>query len=95
MSARSFVLSPRPYLAWALFVCFSLVATGLVEPYLFGFATMALAGGSCAVGLLGLGVVLFSRTAAREARLRILSALLVTAAAVGGALTALASFGWA
>jgi hypothetical protein len=56
------VSNPRLYVAWALLVVVALVVTYFGDPYIFAFATFALAAVSAVIGLMGLAAALVRRS---------------------------------
>jgi hypothetical protein len=87
--------SPWLYAGWTLFVVAALGTTYLIDPYVFGFATLILAWTCVPVGLTGLSLAVFSATAPRRVRASILLAIVLAGAAVVTALAILRTFTWA
>jgi hypothetical protein len=83
------------YVVWALFVTASLLAAYRIDPYVFGFASLAFAWATGAVAVAGLAAVVFSRGSSGRSKVLVAGALLVAAAAVAVALHTLGGFTWA
>lgn len=83
------------YVVWALFVILGLLASYQVDPFVFGFFSLASAWATGCVVLVGLVLVVLSRGADARSRLVVASALLVAALAVALSLRVLGGFKWA
>jgi hypothetical protein len=87
--------SPWLYAGWALFVLAALGISYLIDPYVFGFATLILAWTCIPVGLTGLCLALFTPTVSWRSRASIVLAVALAGAAVLAALAFLSTFRWA
>jgi hypothetical protein len=79
VSAGAFLRRPLPYAAWWGFVVAASVATWFVDPYVFGFTVLGLAGASAVVALIGFVVWLVARPMPHA--VAVLSALIVASSA--------------
>ena len=95
MRLESLLRAPAAYGAWSLFTLGALVVSYFVDPHVFAFTTLGLGWLSGLVGLVGLAVVLLSKAMGRSAKVRVVMALVLTAALLWGALAILGSFHWA
>lgn len=87
--------APLAYVAWAFCVVAGLLVAYPLDPYIFGFAGLALALATGAVAALGLLFVMFSCGSSARAKLVVAVSLLVAAAAVAAAIRVLGGFKWA
>jgi hypothetical protein len=94
-AVKRLAVSPVAYVSWAGLVVAALGTTYFADPYIFAFTTLGLGYASLAVGLIGLPVTAFARSAGWRGRVTILLSLALTAAAVATALAVLKTFKWA
>jgi len=85
---------PAPYAAWAGAVAVSLGIACRMDPYVFGFATLAAAGVTVPIGLVGVLVAIVHRRLGRGRRLAILFWVMVAAGAIVAAMATLRTFSW-
>jgi hypothetical protein len=95
MSVKSLMVSPTPYMIWALTVVAALYGTYFGNPYVFAFTTLGLCWLTVAVGILGIAICLFSKRLRTRDRALILAALAIAAAAIARAFQTLGTFNWA
>ena len=95
MLAKNVLITPAPYILWALFVSAALYGAFVVDPHVFGFTTLALAWLTAGVSLVGLATCMFSKRPIRRDRVIIIAALALAAAVLVKALCTLGAFNWA
>lgn len=86
---------PRLYCAWPVLLVAVLYAAYVANPYLFGLAVFALGPATGLVCVVGTLFVVLARGASWPARVAVLASLVLSGAAVLGALAVLDRFHWA
>ena len=87
--------SPWLHVSWAALTAIALPATYSVDPYVFGFTTLALCWVTAVLSPIGIIAALASRNRSWPARLAVLVSALLSAVLIGAALLMLRSFSWA